>query len=52
MVVVNNDAALLPIASQWSQLGCSQIRGYACVQGCEVFKTGTCATQNGAASCD
>jgi hypothetical protein len=52
MVAVNDDAALMPIETEWNLLGCSQLPGYGCVQGCRVATTGICASQDGGAICD
>jgi hypothetical protein len=52
LVAVSDDSALIPIESQWTQIGCSQIPGYGCEQGCGVARTGICASQDGGAICD
>jgi hypothetical protein len=52
MVAVNDGSALMPIETQWNLLGCSQLPGYACAQGCRVARTGICASQDGGAICD
>jgi hypothetical protein len=52
LVAVNDDSALSPIESAWSQLGCGQLSGYGCVQGCRVAKTGLCIAADGGSACD
>jgi hypothetical protein len=52
LVAVNDDSALMPIETQWNLLGCGQLPGYACVQGCRVARTGICGSQDGGAICD
>jgi hypothetical protein len=52
LVAVNDDSALLPTGTQWTQLGCAQLLGYTCVQGCREARTGICASQDGGAVCD
>jgi hypothetical protein len=52
MVAVNDDSALMPIETQWNLLGCSQLPGYGCVQGCRVARTGICVAGDGGAICD
>jgi|SRR5579862_1819388 len=49
---VNDDSALMPIETQWNLLGCSQLLGFGCVQGCREARTGVCAAQDGGAVCD
>jgi hypothetical protein len=52
LVAVNDDSALMPIETQWDLLGCSQLPGYGCAQGCRVARTGICTSQDGGAVCD
>jgi hypothetical protein len=52
LVAVNDDSALMPIETQWDLLGCSQLPGYGCVQGCRVARTGICASRDGGTICD
>ena len=52
LVAVNDDSALKPIETQWDLLGCSQLPGYVCAQGCRVARTGICGAEDGGASCD
>ena len=52
MVAVNDDSALMPIETQWDLLGCSQLPGYGCAQGCRVARTGICVAGDGGAVCD
>ena len=52
LVAVNDDSALMPIETQWNLLGCGQLPGYGCVQGCRVARTGTCGSQDGGTICD
>jgi hypothetical protein len=52
LVAVNDVSALMPIESQWDQLGCSQIPGYVCVDGCRVARTGICSPVDGGSVCD
>jgi hypothetical protein len=52
LVAVNDDSALAPIESEWNQLGCAELRGYTCVDGCRVPTAGLCSAQNGMSVCD
>ena len=52
LVAVNDDSALMPIETQWDLLGCSQLPGYGCAQGCRVARTGICVAGDGGAVCD
>jgi hypothetical protein len=52
LVAVNDDSALTPIASQWNQLGCGQLPGYVCAQGCRGATAGLCSAADGGARCD
>jgi hypothetical protein len=52
LVAVNDDSALAPIELQWNQLGCSQLPGYGCAQGCREARTGICGPYDGGTICD
>ena len=52
LVAVNDDSALMPIETQWNLLGCSQLPGYGCAQGCRQATTGVCTAQDGGSICD
>jgi hypothetical protein len=49
---VNEDSALLPLIAAWNQLGCSDLRGYACLQGCRSNRLGICGVENSVTICD
>jgi hypothetical protein len=52
LVAVNDDSALMPIETQWNLLGCGQLPGYGCVQGCRVATTGVCGAPDSGNVCD
>jgi hypothetical protein len=52
LVAVNDDSALMPIETQWNLLGCSQLPGYGCAQGCRQATTGVCTAQDGGSISD
>ena len=51
-VTVNDDSALTPLLALWNQLGCSDLRGYACLQGCRNNRLGICGAESGVTICD
>ncbi len=51
-VTVNDDSALTPLLTRWNQLGCSELRGYACLLGCRSNRLGICGAENGVTICD